>query len=130
MRSINYIYIAIGVAGFLVIGIAAGQAWSERKIGKLESAVVEAKRSAAASQQLADDREKEANIYKEKSEYLERQIAGSSAAARRQDEKIKTQTTNTARARADVERARGVRTIDTNTDELCAKLARLGHPCG
>ncbi len=130
MNTKSKIYIAIGVAGFLVIGIVAGQAWSDRKIARLEAAVDEAKQAAAVSQRLADDKEREANVYKEKNEYLERQIAESQNTARKQDEKIKTQTTNTARARADVERSRGVRAVDTNANDLCSKLAKLGHPCG
>lgn len=129
MKQNNKVYIAVTAAILLVVGIIGGQMWSDQKIGRLEAAIETAKQAAAASEQNASEKEREANIYKAKIEYLERQIAELQISARRQDEKIRTQTTNTARARADVERARGVRSIDTNAAELCAKLAGLGHPC-
>lgn len=130
MKPINKIYIAIAGLALLTIGIIGGHVWSDHKLGKLETEVRDAKQAAADSQQIADEKEKEASIYKAKIEYLEQQIADSQTTARRQDEKLKTQTTNTARARADVERSRSVRSIDTGVNELCAKLAELGHPCG
>ncbi len=129
MKPIYKMYIAIAALALLTIGIIGGQVWSEHKIGRLESAVEAAKQAAVDSQRIADDKETEANIYKAKIDYLEQQIADFQMTARRQDEKLKTQTTNTARARADVERARNVRPVDTNAAELCAKLAGLGHPC-
>ena len=123
------IYMAIAAVALLTIGIIGGHVWSDHKIGKLETAIEAAEQTAADSQRIAVDKENEANIYKAKIEYLEQQIAEIQKTARRQDEKIKTQNTNTTRARRDVERARSVRSIDTNADELCVKLAELGHPC-
>lgn len=123
------IYIAIAALALITIGIVGGQIWSDHKIGKLETAVADAKRAAADSQKKADDKETEANIYRAKAEYLERQIAEIHNTARRQDEKLKTQNTNSARARRDVERSRSVRSIETGADELCARLAELRHPC-
>lgn len=129
MTTKTTIYIAIAVSGLFTLGLVLGSVWSDYKIKNLENAVEEAKQAAVESWRIAEDKEKETNIYKSKIEYLERQIADSRAAARRQDEKLKTQTTNTAGSRRDVERARGVRTIDTNINDLCAKLAGLGHSC-
>lgn len=129
MKPIYKIYIAIAAAVLLAIGIIGGQVWSEHKIKKLEAAVEAAKNAATESERAAAEKENEANIYKAKIEHLERQIADSRVMARKQDERLKTQTTNTARARRDVERARGVRSIETDVTELCAKLAGLGHPC-
>lgn len=129
MKPIYKIYIAIAAAVLLAIGIIGGQVWSEHKIKKLEAAVEAAKNAATESERAAAEKENEANIYKAKIEHLEQQIAGSKTTARRQDEKLKTQNTNTARARRDVDRTRGVRSIDTDVNELCAKLSELGHPC-
>ena len=123
------IHIAIAAAVLLAIGIIGGQVWSDHKIGKLETAVEAAKQQAEERDRIALAAEQKAAEYKSKTEYLEQQIAESKTRARRQDENIKTQNTNTTRARRDVERARGVRSIETDVTELCAKLAGLGHPC-
>lgn len=123
------IHIAIAAAVLLAIGIIGGQVWSDHKIGKLETAVEAAKQQAEERDRIALAAEQKAAEYKSKTEYLEQQIAESKTRARRQDEKLKTQITNTARARRDVERVRSVRSIDTNAAELCAKLSELGHPC-
>ena len=129
MTTKTKVYIAIAAAVLLAIGIIGGTAWSDHKIGKLETAVETAKQQAEESDRIALAAEQKAAEYKSKTEYLEQQIAGSKTTARRQDERLKTQTTNTARARRDVERTRGVRSIDTDVNELCAKLSELGHPC-
>ena len=127
MKSINYIYIAVAVA--LAIGIIGAAGLSSHRIRTLEKAVGEAKRVAAESQNTALQKEQEAEVYKAKIEYLEQQFADIDATARKQDEKLKTQTTNTVRARADVERAKRARPNGTTADELCARLAELGHEC-
>lgn len=129
MTTKSKIYIAVAAAVLLAIGIIGGTAWSEQKIGKLEAAVETAKQTAAERQLIALAAEQKTAEYKVKIEYLEQQIAESNGRARRQDEKLKTQNINTTRARRDVERVRSVRSIDTNSDELCTKLAELGHPC-
>lgn len=123
------IYIVLATAILLSAGIIGGQVWSGHKIKKLEAAVEAAKNAATETGRTAAEKENDANIYKAKIEHLEQQIAEINDTARRQDEKLKTQNTNTVRARRDVDRSRGVRSIDTNADELCANLAGLGHPC-
>lgn len=126
----NYlIYIAIAAAILLAIGIIGGSAWSDHKIGKLEAAVETAKQQADDLEKAANAAEQDAAEYRAKIRYLEQQIAEMQTAGRRQDEKLKTQNTNTARARRDVERARTARSIDTNEGQLCTKLNELGHPC-
>ncbi|MBK7932381.1 MAG: hypothetical protein IPK01_02570 [Acidobacteria bacterium] len=130
MTNKTKIYVAVAALALVTLGIIGGQAWSEHKIGKLEAAVEAAKQQAEERESIALAAEQKAAEYKSKIEYLEQQIAESKTRAMRQDEKIKTQNTNTTRARRDVERARSVRSIDTNADELCVKLAELGHPCG
>jgi len=84
---------------------------------------------AEKSEQASAEAERMASKYPAKTEYLERQIAGIQTIARKQDEKLEKQTTNTRIARADVERAKRTVTTDTGADDLCTKLADLGHPC-
>jgi DNA-binding helix-hairpin-helix protein with protein kinase domain len=129
MKLQTKIYVGLGIAAIFAVGILGGAAWSNHKIAKLESAVETAKQLAEGSKQLADKRELEAAEFKQKIEYLERQLADIQTIARKQDEELEKLNDNSARARSDVERARRTRSIAATADELCQKLAELGHGC-
>ncbi len=129
MRAIYKIYIGIAVAVVLAIGIVGGSAWSDHRIRKLEAEVIEAKLLAEKSEKTSFESEKKAAEFAAKTEYLEGQMANIKTIARRQDEQLEKQNTNTRSARGDVERAKRTGSIDTGADELCTKLAGLGHPC-
>ena len=123
------IYIGLGVAAIFVVGILGGAVWSNHKIAKLESAVETAKQTAEASSQLAEKRELEAAEYKQKIEYLERQLSDIQTIARKQDEELEKLNDDSGRAHGDAERAKRTRSIAATADELCQKLAELGHGC-
>ena len=129
MNTRTKIYIALGVAAVLAIGIFGGSAWSDHTVRKLEREIDNARQTANDASQNAATLERDAAVYKEKIAYLESQLAESGKQARKQDEQIKTQKTITDNARRDVERARGVRPNDATTAKLCRKLAALGHAC-
>ena len=129
MKPETKIYIGLGIAAIFAIGILGGAAWSDHKIAKLESAVETAKGLADDAGQRAEQKEVEASEYKQKIEYLEGQLADIQTIARKQDEELEKLNNNSGRARSDVERASSTGSIATTTDELCAKLAELGHGC-
>ena len=74
-------------------------------------------------------KEMEAAGYKQKIEYLEGKLAEIQTIARKQDEELEKLNTNTHSARTDVDRARRTSSITADADELCQKLAELGHAC-
>lgn len=119
----------IAASAALAVGIVIASMYSNARIGSLERNIDTAKQKAKDAQNAANDVEMQSAEYKRKIEYLESQLAGIAGIARRQDEELEKITANTNAARRDVERARGIRTIDTTTDELCRKLAGLGHAC-
>ena len=124
------IYMLIAIAGVLIAGLAAGQLWSNHKIGEMERTAAAAKEHADSTERQAAIQEQRAGEYKAKIEYLEDKLAEVSETARRQDEEIQTFEVNTNTARSDVDRARRVRSVAATADELCKKLEELGHPCG
>lgn len=123
------IYIGLSVAAIFILGILGGAAWSNYKIARLEKAVEETRLNADQKEQLAVAKELEAAEYKQKIEFLERHLSEIQTTARKQDEKLEKLNVNSGNARRNVERAKRTRTIDTDTGELCAKLAELGHGC-
>ena len=124
------IYIAGGAAIVLIVMTMSMSMWmTNHRITQAERAASAAKQAAAEKEKLAAEKETEAAGYKEKSEYLEKQVAEIEATARKQDEEIERTKNNTAAARSRVDRARSVRSVDTNADELCGKLAEVGHGC-
>jgi len=129
MKPRTNIYIGLGIAAIFAVGILGGAAWSDHKIAKLETAVETAKQQANNIQQTAISKEAEAAEYKQKIEYLEGQLTDIQTIARKQDEELEKFNDNSGRARVDVERAHHTRSIVANADELCAKLAELGHGC-
>ncbi|MFM9904812.1 MAG: hypothetical protein ACKVQJ_09605 [Pyrinomonadaceae bacterium] len=129
MKPQTKIYIGLSVTAMFTIGIVGGHLWSNHKIAMLENAVEKAKQQAISSQRSAEKNELEAAAYKRKIDYLEQRLTEIQIIARKQDEKLEKQTTNTRNARADVERVRGTRSIAATASELCKKLAELGHGC-
>lgn len=132
MNTRTKIYIALGIAAVLVIGIFGGSAWSDHKVRNLERDIDAARQTANDASQKAATLERDAAVYKEKIAYLESQLSDTQTQARRQDEQLKIQKTTTDIARRDVERARGVRPSDASAPtaaELCRKLTALGHAC-
>ena len=124
------IYLGAGVAIVLIVLTMSVSMWmTNHRITQAERAASAAKQAAAEKEKVAAEKETEAAAYKEKSEYLEKQVAEIQAMARKQDEEIERTKTNTADARSRVDRARGVRSVDTTADELCGKLAEVGHGC-
>ena len=122
--------IYIAVVAVLLIALAGYSAASHFQIRRQEAEIEAAKKKADSFQQTAVSKEMDAAEYTAKIAYLERQLAEIQIVKRRQDEDLEKTYVNTRRARADVKRTRGVRTNDATADELCAKLAEVGHPCG
>ena len=120
--------IAAAVAALLVL-VFVSWMYSEAKIRRLTRVVDSAKQQARASEHNAVAAESAAGEYRKKIEYLEAEIEAIGGIARRQDEELEKMAGDVGAARRDVERARSVRSIGATADELCAKLAELGHPC-
>lgn len=129
MTITTKIHIGAAVAAILAIGISGGWAWSSYKIAGLERKADSAKKDAEEKSAAADESEKRSAEYAAKTEYLEQKLAEIQAIAREQDEELEKLKTNTAASRNDVERARNIRSIASTADELCARLAEVGHPC-
>ncbi len=121
------IYVATGAALFLIV--AGYSLWSNHKIKKLESAAENAKQSADVQEQRAYELEMSARKFEEKIAYLEANLGELRSLARKQDEELKDIETTTGNARRDVERSRSIRTAASTADEVCRKLAELGHAC-
>jgi septal ring factor EnvC (AmiA/AmiB activator) len=121
----------IAAAAFLIIAIVtAPHLWSNRELALLKREVANAKAAAAEKQTTAAQLETQAAEYKAKTEYLDQQIAEINAIAIKQNEELEKLSKTTDSARRGVERARNIRSVAATTDQLCAKLADLGHPCG
>ncbi len=129
MKPQTKIYIAMTVAAVIAAGVLGGHLLSSRKTAKLEAAADEAKQAAEASRRIAERSEIAAAEYRQKNDYLEGQLTELRSIARRQDEELEKLSVNRTRVRADAGRARNTRTIAATADELCAKLAGLGHAC-
>ena len=117
-------FVAARVVLFVFVWI-----FSEVRIRRLEGSVEKAEQQARVSEESAVAAEAAAGEYRKKVEYLEAEIAGIGEIARRQDAELEQIGSDVGVARRDVERARSVRAIDATADELCAKLAKLGHGC-
>lgn len=129
MTTTTKIY--LGAAALLAVMIAAAAIYmpgvyrirrAEREVDAARTATQEAEISAAAAEQRAAE-------YKEKLDFIESQLGEITEIARRQDNELKALNTNSNNARRNVERARSDRPVDTTTEQLCDKLAELGHPC-
>ena len=123
------VYLAAGVAALVIAIVGGGAMWSNHKIAQAEREVEAVRAVADEKEKQAAEIEIEAAAYKAKNEYLEAKIADIGAIARRQDDELEKLKTNTGDAGSRVERARSIRSIDTTADELCARLADIGHGC-
>ena len=119
----------IAGAAVLIVGLALTSVISNYKLSRLESEITRAKQTADELEKQSHIAERRAGEYVKKIEYLEGELAAIASVARRQDEELKAISGDVGTARRDVERARAIRSIDTTTDELCARLANLGQPC-
>jgi septal ring factor EnvC (AmiA/AmiB activator) len=119
-----------GLAAVVAACILAAYAWSNYKTSQLKRSVEEAKQNAERIENDSRSLEQRAAEYKQKIEYLEHSLSEIETIARKQDEKLKELANDTNAARDAASRARAVRSIESTTAELCAKLAELGHPCG
>jgi hypothetical protein len=118
----------VAAAAILIVGLALTTLVSNHRLHTLERRVDRAKQT-ADMEQRSQTAEAKAGEYIKKIEYLEGELSAIGQIARRQDEELKTISGDVGNARRDVERARGIRAIDITTDELCARLANLGHGC-
>ena len=116
-------------AAALILVIVIASMVSNARLQSMERAVDAAKQQAKANGDAAVAAEVLAAEHVKKIEYLENELAGIGRIARRQDEEIEKIGVDVGGARRYVERARGVRAIDASVEELCGKLANLGHPC-
>lgn len=121
-------YLAIAAGLILVVAFAA-ERYSTYRVGRLERAVATSATAAETQARRAAELEQQSAGYREKITYLEDQISQIGEIARRQDEELKLHARRTDSARGDVHRARSIRAINATTDELCKKLAELGHGC-
>ena len=123
------IYVALAVVSLFAAAIIGSSLWSDHKIARLGRELETTKLAAEKSETHARELEKQAAGYKHKIEYLEESLSALSLIANKQDEELKTLDTDTNDARLNVRRARAVRSLESTTAELCAKLAELGRPC-
>lgn len=123
------IKIYLGVAGALFLITTGYSLWSSYQLRNLESKAEDAIQRAEIQEQRANELEMSARRFEEKIAYLEANLAELQTLARKQDEELKTIETATGNARRDVERARRVRSAAATAEEVCRKLAELGHGC-
>ncbi|MEO7673872.1 MAG: hypothetical protein ABIU09_07325 [Pyrinomonadaceae bacterium] len=124
------IYAVLIALSAIAAGVVATSVWSNYQIAKLESAVDAAKYNAKQIETNSRKLGQKAAGYEQKIRYLETSLSELESIARNQDEKLKELANDTNTARDSVRHARSVRAIESTNDELCAKLAKLGHPCG
>ena len=129
-KSMNYKtkLIIVGAAA-IIVGLTLSTLISNHQLRTLERQINQAKQTADETEKQSQIAEAKAGEYIKKIEYLESELTAIGEIARRQDEQLKAISGDVGAARRDVERARSIRAIDTTTDELCARLANLGHPC-
>ena len=123
------IYIALTALALIAAVVIISSRLIARREEKLSRAVDTAKHDAETAEKAARQLELKATEYKQKIEYLEDSLSALRLIASRQDEQLKTLESATNDARHNVSRARAVRSLESSTAELCAKLAELGHAC-
>jgi len=119
----------LGGAGILILVMVIAFVVSHVRLRSMERSVERAKQQAKANEESAAAAEVKAAEHLKKIEYLENELAGIGGIARRQDEEIEKIGVDVGTARRDLERARSIRAVDATVEELCGKLAGLGHPC-
>ena len=123
------IYAIAGVAFIVLSILSAISLWSGHKISVAEKNVDEARRVSDEAKKRAATLETAAAEYDAKIRYLEQQLSAMAPIARKQDEELQKLNVDINSRRADVERARSIRSIAANAEELCRRLAELGHGC-
>ena len=129
MTNRTKIYIALAASAFIAVIIAISAISAGHREEKLRHAVETAKQDADKEESAAREREQQAAEHKRKIEYLEDSLSALRGIAMKQDEELKQIENTTNTARDNISRARAVRSLESTTAELCAKLAVLGHPC-
>lgn len=119
----------IAAAAILVLSLAAVSIVSNARVRSLEREIGSAMAKAIEMENAATAAELAAAGYKRKIEFLESEIAAIGDIARRQDEELEKMGSDVGSARLDLERERLKRTVGRTADELCERLAELGHPC-
>ncbi len=123
------IYVALAAVSILAAIVIGSKLWSDRKIAKLGVQLENARLTAEKSEANARELERMAAEHIRKIEYLEESISALKLIAKKQDEELKTLETDTSSARLTVRHARAVRSLESTTAQLCAKLAQLDRPC-
>lgn len=123
------ILIAACAAALVIAVITITNAVSNARTARLEREAEAAKTRADTLEQAAEKQEVDAARYREKIQYLEKNLADIGAIARRQDEELDNYKRDISDARGSFERAKRVRSIAATAEQLCAKLAELGHGC-
>ena len=121
--------VVMGAVAAIVLGLAVTVLIGDARVRRMERVVDSAKQQARVSEEAAATAESAAGEYRKKIEYLESELAAIGQIARRQDEELGKIGGDANSARRDVERARSIRAIGATADELCARLAELGHGC-
>ena len=129
MTNRKKIYIALAASAFIAVIIAISAISAGHRDEKLRQAVETAKQNADKAESNARQLEQQAAEHKQKIEYLEDSLSALRLIAVKQDEELKQIENTTNTARDNVSSARAVRSLESTTAELCAKLAALGHPC-
>jgi septal ring factor EnvC (AmiA/AmiB activator) len=119
---------ALGVAVVVIVVVVS--AVSDARTARLEREVEAAKQRAEAAENAAATLETAAVEYKQKIEYLEKSLVEIQAIARKQDEELENINADVDSARGNFERAKRVRSVAATAEELCGKLAQVGHGCG
>jgi septal ring factor EnvC (AmiA/AmiB activator) len=127
MTRTTKVYISVAVAVALLLALSSLVARLE--IHGLEKQLEKATRTATTAEKAAAESETKAAEFREKIDYLEANLGEIRLAAKKQDEQLETISADTRNARSRVLDASRVRTIAATADELCEKLARVGHPC-
>jgi predicted nucleic acid-binding Zn-ribbon protein len=129
MITRNKAIVAAVIAALLVATIALASAISNARTARLEREVEAARAKAETLAKAAEQNETKAAAYKEKIEYLERNLSEIRSIAKKQDEELEIYNRDVSVARDRFDLAKRVRSIAATADELCTKLAELGHPC-
>ncbi len=129
MHTQTKLYVGLAFAAIIALGLLGGGLVADRKVKVLENVVTKLRLAAETAEQSSAAREIEAAEHRQKIDYLETKISEIKNIARRQDEELETLSIISRNARGDLERTRRIRSVAATADELCAKLAELGHAC-
>ena len=129
MKVTSTYLIAAGARALIIATMFGISLWANHKIGSLERDVEQAKDVAAEKQSVAEQLELRSTDYKAKTEYLEQQIAELAQYGKRNKMTNYKLFLKISLLLVLMSSARRIRTVAATTEELCTKLAELGHPC-